>query len=73
MKEKIAEIIAGITLCIASISLKFARSGRNKYVDKESCHIAMDSVNLRITELGKHIDTRFDDLKDFLVKNGVKK
>jgi len=44
----------------------------NGKVSKSGCHKAQDAINQRINDLINHIDTRFEDLKDFIIKNGSK-
>ena len=39
-------------------------------VYRDVCHTAQDGIKSKIEDLDKHIDTRFDDLKDFIIKNG---
>lgn len=41
----------------------------NGNVKRPECHNAMNSFNKRIEDLKDHIDTRFEDIKDF-IKNG---
>ena len=45
-------------------------NGNNKYVKQKDCHRAMDKLEERISELKEHIADRFEDLKDFILKNG---
>ena len=39
-------------------------------VGRDACHTAQKSVHKRIDDLDKHLDTRFDDIKCFIEKNG---
>ena len=43
----------------------------DKKVDKTACHEAQKAVRQRIDDLQNHINTRFDDVKDFIKKNGT--
>lgn len=42
----------------------------NGKVDKDSCHSAQDSIKDKIEQSEKHMDTRMDDIKDLIIKNG---
>ena len=55
--------------------LKIVRTDKNgKYVKKEECHRAQDSIcdrfNQRISDLDTALDRRFDDLKNLLSGKG---
>lgn len=41
-------------------------------VSRDSCHEAQNGVKQRIDDLDKHLSERFEDLKDFMIKNGKK-
>ena len=64
----------GIVVSLFSISiavLKISRNGNNKdFVKRPDCHSAMDTqinmFNQRMDDLKSHIDTRFEDIKDFI-------
>ena len=60
-----------LTFCLAMYK---ATNGRiDKKVNKEECHIAHKAMEQRLEQTERHIDTRFDDLKDFINKNGDKR
>ena len=76
-------IIAFVGLGIVSFCLGLYRLANGKMkekIDRTACHSAMNGIR----EIGKndrrHINNRFDgvekridDLKDFFIKNGIKK
>lgn len=43
---------------------------QNGYVRVGDCQRNHDRVDKSIEDLEHHIDTRFDDIKDFILKNG---
>jgi len=43
---------------------------KNPVVRQQECHQAQDTIRAEIKSVKDHIDTRIEDLKDFLLKNG---
>jgi len=53
------------------IELKIAKKNSNsKFVKQDECHRAQNIIKDTVTAGLKAIDTRFDDLKDFILKSG---
>ena len=48
---------------------KIADETKDK-IDGGHCHSAMESVNTRMGDFQKHVDTRFDDVIKLIEKNG---
>ena len=44
-----------------------------KYVQRDHCHGAISSIHRRINDMEKHLNTRFDDLKEAVKSNGKAK
>lgn len=44
------------------------KSEENDLIRRHECHKAMDMLNQRFADLKEHIDTRFEDIKDLLLK-----
>jgi|26BtaG_2_1085354.scaffolds.fasta_scaffold06205_7 hypothetical protein len=42
----------------------------DKFVNTKHCHTAMNGIREIYKQERKHVDERFDDLKDFIKKNG---
>lgn len=55
-------------MCFSFVQMMNGRL-KNK-VTKGECHTAQDGIKLRIDDLQGHMDTRFEDMKDFIKKNG---
>lgn len=54
------------------VEISFGKNG--KYIKREECTETHDNLqkvlDQRIADLKGHIDTRFEDYKDFFLKNG---
>lgn len=54
--------------------LEITTSKNGKYIKKASCREMRESIsevlNQRIEDLKDHIDTRFEDMKTLILKNG---
>jgi hypothetical protein len=63
----ILSIVSGAsTLTLVGLLWKVS----NGNVKKPECHEAMKSIDKQYEALKEHIDTRIDDLKDYIKKNG---
>jgi uncharacterized protein with von Willebrand factor type A (vWA) domain len=58
------------------IEIKLAKNNKPKYVKQKECHLAMEMLNQRISDLKKSLCARFDDtnrriedIKDFILHN----
>lgn len=71
MKEYIAPAIQLAILGGFCLGLyRIANGNLKKKMDKSECHQAQEGIKQRIDDLSQHIDTRIDDLKDYIKKNG---
>ena len=65
-------VVALVILCLRLTNGMNKRFG--KFVHKEECHQGQDNiktgVNQRIDDFQKHFDTRINDLKDAVERNG---
>ena len=61
-------IVSLVLICLGLVRLMNGRL-KNK-VGKDACHTAQGAVRQRIDDLQNHLDTRIDDLKDFIKENG---
>jgi len=76
MEELIPYVQPIGVLTLVGICLFMGRmlNGRlNNKVTKNECHSAQKSVSKRIDDFQNHVDNRFDDIKDFIKKNGNSK
>ena len=68
-------ISAGSVLTLVGVCVHLAKhngngSVSNDYIRRPECHAAQKGIHSRIDDMDKHLDHRFEDLKDFIVKNG---
>lgn len=69
----ISQWMFGASLLSISIAVLKLNNGNGKlkeFIRRPECHSAMDGIKEKIGDLKNHIDTRIEDLKDFLIKNG---
>lgn len=61
----------GFTLfCVCIILVKMLNGKLRNKVSRPECHQAQEGFKSRIDDLRNHIDVRFDDIKDYIDKNG---
>jgi len=71
MTELYSGITAGGILLFCFGLYKLANGKLKEKVSRHECHSAQKAIGKRIEDLSGHIDTRIDDLKDF-IRNGGK-
>jgi len=53
------------------LNISFNGNGKkNPIIRQQECHKAQDAIRGEIKSIKDHIDTRFEDYKDFILKNG---
>ena len=63
-----------VTTIVKTVTRNYATKKEIKELQsKEMCTQKYNELTKRIDNLQEHISERFDDLKDFIVKNGFKK
>ena len=60
----------GLEISLARKNNPHSCQYEKKLVTEDSCRIARDAMGQRVDDLKGHIDTRFEDMKDFIRKNG---
>lgn len=64
-------ITAGTILLFCLGLYKLANGKLKEKVSRHECHSAQRAIGQRIDDVKDHIDTRFEDMKDF-IRNGGK-
>ena len=70
MKEYIQYLPAGGLLIVCVALIKMMNGKLKDKVSRGACHDAQEAIRDKVDTLDKHLNERFDDLKDFIKENG---
>jgi len=69
MTEYIPYVTSGGLLIVCLALVRMMNGKLHNKISRSECHAAQESVQKRIDDFQKHMDERFEDMKDF-IKNG---